>query len=69
MKTVHLDMKVIKTKDYMCEKCDKSFTKKADLIRHANAVHLKMKNHKCKKCDKQFAQKSNLNTHMKTCSS
>ena len=58
--TVHL-----KSKDYICEKCDKRFAQKRDLNVHMKAVHLKIKDYICDKCDKRFAKNSHLNRHMK----
>ena len=54
---------------YICETCDKSFTKKCSLQLHIKTVHMKEKNFQCEICDKSFGDNGNLQRHIKTCTS
>ena len=46
-----------------CNSCPKTFSKKSNLTRHIQSVHLKNKN-LCDKCDKQFSTKTDLCRHV-----
>ena len=50
---------------YNCDKCDKSFSQKANFIAHIKSVHENVR-YKCDKCNKNFTQKGNLDTHVKS---
>ena len=53
-------------KDYKCESCGKSFTRRQSLKKHVHAIHEGHKNHKCPSCGKCFSQAENLKTHFNT---
>ncbi|XP_071483604.1 uncharacterized protein, partial [Diadema antillarum] len=50
-------------KPYSCASCDRSFTKKAFLVRHLLQVHAAEKPFKCDKCDKCYAHPRSLRHH------
>eukprot|EP01091_Cochliopodium_minus_P008494 TRINITY_DN1941_c0_g1_i1.p1 TRINITY_DN1941_c0_g1~~TRINITY_DN1941_c0_g1_i1.p1 ORF type:complete len:240 (-),score=51.16 TRINITY_DN1941_c0_g1_i1:651-1370(-) len=45
--------------------CNKTFTRKANMLRHVNTIHKAIKPFKCDYCDKEFARKSDKETHEK----
>ncbi|CAB0032222.1 unnamed protein product [Trichogramma brassicae] len=53
-------------KDYACNKCEKKFGIKHNLIRHQKIVHESRKDYACVKCEKKFGRKSDLLKHQKT---
>ncbi len=52
-----------KVKPFTCTSCDQSFSQKAALTAHVNAVH-RMTLFTCTLCDKTFSYRSNLSRHM-----
>jgi KRAB domain-containing zinc finger protein len=55
-------------KSYSCELCDSSFTRRDNLTKHVNTIHLKHKSEtesiiKCKRCQEQFSSKEELVKH------
>ncbi|CAB0028950.1 unnamed protein product, partial [Trichogramma brassicae] len=53
-------------KDIACEKCEKKFGRKSELLRHQRTVHEGRKDFACEKCEKKFGQKSELLRHQRT---
>ncbi|CAB0032205.1 unnamed protein product, partial [Trichogramma brassicae] len=53
-------------KDYQCDKCEKRFGQKQQLIRHQKTVHEKRKDYECNNCEQTFGEKSKLIRHQKT---
>ena len=53
-----------KAKKHDCDKCEKKFTRKYTLQKHARAVHLKDESIKCNHCEKCFTTKHNLKQHI-----
>ena len=49
--------------EYLCDQCDHTFTKKADLIRHETSLHFDEK-HKCCICGLQYSRKDSLSQHI-----
>ncbi|XP_014679944.1 PREDICTED: zinc finger protein 154-like, partial [Priapulus caudatus] len=52
------------SKEFDCEVCHKSFSKRWDLFQHMN-IHTKDKPYRCKKCHECFTQGSALKQHQK----
>ena len=50
---------------YICQVCDKSFSRSINLTRH-EAIHKGIKSFSCEDCNKSFAIKSTLDTHRRT---
>ena len=50
--------------DLKCHLCQKSFTKKSNLIQHHKGVHGKNKPFRCQMCHKYFTQKHSLKNHL-----
>ena len=50
---------------FICETCEKEFTKNSKLQQHIKAVHLKIKDIKCQECDYKCSEKINLQQHIK----
>ena len=46
-----------------CQQCGKSFTRKGDMTRHKEQVHMKVKNHACDTCEQRFGLKHHLTRH------
>ena len=63
IKNVH---RRLKTKDYKCTKCEKSFSNGGNLLTHIRAVHLDIRPYKCDVCIKAFARKNDLKMHIKS---
>ena len=51
-------------KDYECDICHKTFSRKDNLARHQKR-HSNSSEHECSDCGKVFKRKANLQTHMK----
>ncbi|XP_063677144.1 uncharacterized protein LOC134813369 isoform X6 [Bolinopsis microptera] len=47
-----------------CQLCGKIFTKKCDLKRHINQVHLKLRPYKCDQCYASFPRRPQLRAHI-----
>lgn len=62
--------------EYICEYCDKSFSKKHNLKIHMETAKycaklrgdIATENYVCEFCNKSFTQKGNLTAHLKSCS-
>ncbi|CAB0037230.1 unnamed protein product [Trichogramma brassicae] len=52
-------------KDYACDKCEKVFRQKPNLLLHQKTVHEGRKDYVCDNCEKKFGQKSHLLRHQK----
>ena len=48
-----------------CQLCGRTFTKKCDLKRHVNQVHLKLRPYKCNQCDASFPRRPQLKIHVR----
>jgi hypothetical protein len=53
--TVHLRIHYRRS-PILCEMCNSSFTRQADLRRHVRQTHSKKRNHRCGVCSCQFTQ-------------
>ncbi|CAB0044230.1 unnamed protein product [Trichogramma brassicae] len=53
-------------KDYPCERCEKKFGIKGNVLLHIKTVHEGRKDYPCDRCDKKFGIKGNLLYHQKT---
>ncbi|CAB0044739.1 unnamed protein product, partial [Trichogramma brassicae] len=60
-KTIHEGQK-----NYVCDKCEKKFGQKGNLLIHQKAVHEGRKDYACDDCGKKFGQKSHLLCHQRT---
>jgi len=54
----------LKTRQFRCQECGRSFFRKSDLVRHIQ-IHLGIKPNACKVCGKQFLQRSALTVHLR----
>ena len=69
----HKDLKHVplnqKKKTNECEKCELTFTKPGNLVRHVNTVHNWNPDeaHRCQSCGEMFTRKDNTLKHMKDC--
>ncbi|CAB0040659.1 unnamed protein product, partial [Trichogramma brassicae] len=52
-------------RDHACEKCEKKFGLKVNLLTHLKIVHENRKDYACDKCEKKFGQKTHLTKHKK----
>ena len=50
------------TEEFICDICNKSFTRKENLTRHKK-IHADIRPHSCDICDKSFRQKNELAYH------
>ncbi|CAB0036978.1 unnamed protein product [Trichogramma brassicae] len=55
-----------KSINYTCEKCEKKFGYKSDLVRHQKTVHESRKGYACDNCEKKFGYQWILLLHQKT---
>ena len=62
---VPMVLKIDKNDRYNCDKCNKSFFRKANLKTHIKNVHENVR-YNCDKCDKSFSWKHHLNRHIKS---
>ena len=53
-----------KEKQYLCDKCEKSYFLKSQLKQHIKIVHEKLRDEKCEICGKGFAVRSQLSQHI-----
>ncbi|CAB0039904.1 unnamed protein product [Trichogramma brassicae] len=53
-------------KYYACDRCEKKFGRKSDLLTHQRTVHEGRKDFACGKCEKKFGHKITLLLHQKT---
>ena len=53
----------------ICDKCEKEYSNKYNLLRHQQTVCIKIKNstNQCDKCEKILSSKQRLISHLKTC--
>lgn len=54
-----------KKRGYQCSFCDKTFTRRENLLSHTGKVHTGENFFVCHVCNKSFSQKGNLKTHMR----
>ena len=50
-------------KQFKCDLCNDSFTRKNDVKRHKKLIHEKPRDHQCQKCEKYFLTQENLRDH------
>ena len=50
-------------KQFKCDLCNDTFTRKNDVKRHKKLIHEKPRDHQCQKCEKYFLTQENLRTH------
>ena len=50
-------------KDYTCENCRKTFSRKYNLDQHIKSVHEGIRNYKCEFCDRSFSHAQSLDRH------
>ncbi|KAL4484798.1 hypothetical protein ABPG74_019975 [Tetrahymena malaccensis] len=50
--------------EFVCEQCQRTFSKKSKLSRHVRESHLNIKNFTCTQCNKTFKRNSHLKRHM-----
>ena len=55
-----------KKSGYMCDQCDKVFSRSSALRRHVQSLHSERGRHTCDLCEKSFASKDNMRRHTKT---
>ena len=58
--------KHLKTRNFICDLCQKGFLLKPDLKIHVINMHTENKPYKCEQCDSCFKRVSSLYTHQKT---
>lgn len=54
-------------KEYMCDKCKRSFDRKANFVRHFRVHQSKVEIVVCCVCSKTYANKANLKQHFIDC--
>lgn len=67
MLTYYKDVKLLTSAAVVCSYCQRSFnglSKKRDLKRHIDSLHLKLKLFDCDHCSYSSSQKSNVKGHM-----
>ncbi|CAB0042692.1 unnamed protein product [Trichogramma brassicae] len=52
--------------DFTCDKCEKKFVNKFNLVFHQKTVHEGRKDYECYNCEKKFGHKQHLFRHQKT---
>ena len=52
-------------KKHQCNKCDKKFLKKEELMNHKQIIHGKDLQYDCKECNKNFSNMEDMRTHLK----
>ena len=64
-KNVHEEKSETNTeKQYLCDKCEKSYFLKSQLKQHIKIVHETLRDEKCEICGKGFAVRSQLSKHI-----
>jgi hypothetical protein len=56
-----------RNRPYECEKCDRGYLRRIDLVRHIETVHLGVRKYFCQVCTKSFTRKEGLQIHSKRC--
>ncbi len=51
----------------ICEVCNKSFSKRRNMLRHQREVHDESTHVECPQCYRHFSRRSDLNEHLNTC--
>ena len=51
-------------KKYLCNKCDKKFSKEEELMYHKQIIHGKDLKYDCKECNKDFSNMEDMRTHL-----
>ena len=62
-KTICELIETIQEDSFECKACNKNFSRKDNITRHIESVHLKLKNHLCSDCGKEFSEKAALVRH------
>ena len=57
-------IEVIQEDSFQCKACNKNFSRKDNITRHIESVHLKLRNHLCSDCGKEFSEKAALVRHV-----
>ena len=52
-------------KKHQCDKCDKKFPKKEELMNHKQIIHGKDLQYDCKECNQNFSNMEDMRTHLK----
>lgn len=50
--------------DNRCMQCEKTFSKRSNLVRHINTRHFNLKPFQCERCSKRFGHSNHLRRHM-----
>ena len=51
-------------KKHQCDKCDKKFSKKEELMNHKQIIHGKDLQYDCKECNQNFSNMEDMRTHL-----
>ena len=51
---------------YVCDVCEKVFSRRGDLLKHVKADHDKIKPFVCNECERKFSESGTLKRHMRT---